>query len=32
MTTGGLDRKYDMDGYLERVSNLGEHERQEGAR
>ena len=32
MTTGGLDRKYDMDGYLERVSKLGEHERQEGAR
>ena len=32
MTTGGLDRKYDMDGYLERVSKLSEHERQEGAR
>jgi deoxyribodipyrimidine photo-lyase len=32
MTTGGLDRKYDMDGYLERVSELSQHERQEVAR
>ena len=26
MTAGGLDRKYDMAGYLERVATLGEHE------
>jgi hypothetical protein len=32
MTTGGLDRKYDMARYLERVGKLSEHGRQEGAR
>jgi deoxyribodipyrimidine photo-lyase len=32
MTAGGLDRKYDMARYLERVAKLGDHEQQEGAR
>jgi deoxyribodipyrimidine photo-lyase len=32
MTAGGLDRKYDMARYLERVTKLGEHEQREGAR
>ena len=31
MTAGGLDRKYDMDGYLARVAHLAGHERPQGA-
>jgi deoxyribodipyrimidine photo-lyase len=31
MTAGGLDRKYDMDGYLARVADLAGHERPQGA-
>ena len=32
MTTGGLDRKYDMARYLERIAELSEDERQEEVR
>jgi deoxyribodipyrimidine photo-lyase len=31
MTAGGLDRKYDMARYLERVAKLSEREQQDGA-
>ena len=32
MTAGGLERKYDMDGYLARVADLAEAEQQEATR